>query len=335
MGTPLVSILMPFKDTAHFLPECLDSIQAQTYPLWELLAVDDQSADASAVLVKSYNKKDPRIKLLNNKGEGIIPALRTAYESAKGHFITRMDSDDIMKPDKLKHMRTALETFGKGGIALGMVSYFSSRGISNGYRRYESWLNRLTKKGSNFDERYKECVIPSPCWMVHRDDLESCGAFDEDRYPEDYDLAFRMFAAKLICLPCDEILHLWRDYDSRTSRTSPHYAQNYFLEIKVHYFLKLDWQKHRPLILWGAGTKGKEVAKLLKKIGVSFLWVCDNPKKIGKRIYGLELFSNRVILGKDKPQSIITVANVRAQEQIRQFLQKNSQREMSDFFFFC
>jgi len=331
----LVSILIPFKNTASFLPECMTSILDQTHSQWEVIAVDDHSSDNSHQIVQSFADKDPRIKVLLNKGTGIIRALRTAYAASTGRFITRMDSDDVMKPEKIKTMVSALQTSGPGNIALGKVHYFSARGISNGYKRYEVWLNNLTHNGSNFEERYKECVIPSPCWMLHKEDLDQCGAFNEHRYPEDYDLAFRMYASGLRCLPCNEVLHLWRDYDTRTSRTSEHYAQNYFLDIKVFYFLKLEWDANRPLVIWGAGSKGKTVAQLLRKQKIPFYWVCDNPNKIGKEIYG-QMLSSYTEIGKMKnPQSIITVANAKAQKQIRSFMEDHSQKDMTDFFFFC
>ncbi|NNJ88126.1 MAG: glycosyltransferase family 2 protein, partial [Eudoraea sp.] len=137
------------------------------------------------------------------------------------------------------------------------------------------------------------------------------------------------------CLPCEEVLHMWRDYETRTSRTSEHYAQNYFLDLKLHYFLKLDWQSNRPLVIWGAGSKGKTLAKLLSKQKIPFYWVCDNPNKIGKKIYGQSLRSYTEIGKMKKPQSIITVANTEAQKQIRDFLEDHSQQDISDFFFFC
>lgn len=331
----VVSILIPFKNTSQFLVDCLTSVNAQTYRRWEVVAVDDHSSDNSAAIVQGFADKDPRIKLLSNKGEGIIMALRTGYAAASGRFITRMDSDDLMTSEKINIMVSALKISGPGYISLGKVRYFSDRGISNGYKRYEAWLNNLTHTASNFEERYKECIIPSPSWMLHKIDLDACGAFDHDRYPEDYDLAFRMFEAQLHCLPCEEIVHLWRDYDTRTSRTSSHYAQNYFLDLKVHYFLKLDWNSKRPLVVWGAGNKGKTVAKLLRQRNIPFLWVCDNPNKIGKEIYGSILSSYTMIEKIKKPQSILTVANAKAQAQIRQFLVEKDQKAMSDFYFFC
>ncbi|QBA64265.1 glycosyltransferase family 2 protein [Muriicola soli] len=336
MNIEIISILMPFRNTEKYLKECLDSVLSQTYPHWELIAVDDHSRDSSYALVSKYSHADSRIKLIKNKGEGIIMALRTALQVASGGMVSRMDSDDVMVPDKLEIMQQQLHTAGKGHIALGLVNYFSAKGIGNGYLRYQNWLNGLTMKGRNFEERYKECVIPSPCWMVFKEDLYKCSAFDENRYPEDYDLAFRMYEAGLKCLPSQKVLHLWRDYASRTSRTSPDYANNSFLKIKSHYFLKHDRIENRPLLLWGAGTKGKTTARLLLENDCEFHWVCDNPKKTGKKIYGQKLRPYEAPANwSESPQSIITVANSKAQLQIRNYLNGKSHVEMTDYFFFC
>ncbi len=332
---PLISILMPFRNTESFLGECLRSVCEQTEPGWELLAVDDRSEDRSRELVHEASRRDPRIKLLDNRGAGIIPALRTAYASSRGRFITRMDSDDVMAPRRLAVMAGQLEAHGAGHLALGQVRYFSDHGISEGYARYEAWLNGLTATGSNFSEIYKECVVPSPCWMAFRSDLQACGAFDPDRYPEDYDLCFRFYEGGLKCLPSDQLLHHWRDYQARTSRNSEHYAQNYFLEIKTHYFLKLDRQPHRPLVIWGAGFKGKKVARMLVQHGLDFQWVCDNPNKIGKKIYGKPLQHYSAVATLESPQSLITVANPEAQAQIRNFLHRQEWQPGSDYYFFC
>ncbi|MFX0557996.1 glycosyltransferase [Maribacter sp. CXY002] len=335
MSQPLISILIPFKNTAKFLPECINSILVQTYTNWEVIAINDHSTDTSLETLQSYQAKDERIKVFNNDGVGIINALRTAYNLSTGDYITRMDSDDMMTSERLLIMLRALLEKGNRHLAVGQVKYFSNRGISNGYERYAMWLNNLTISGNNFTEIYKECVIPSPCWMVSRKDLDYCNAFESDRYPEDYDLAFRFYANKLKVIPCDTILLHWRDYDTRTSRTSEHYAQNYFLDIKLHYFLKLDYQPLKTLVVWGAGNKGKTIAKVLLEQNIDFHWVCDNPKKIGKEIYGKEMQSFQVLNEIKSSQSIITVANVEAQEEIMVYFKKQNRLPMLDYFFFC
>jgi len=331
----LVSIIIPFKNTKQYLSACLESIIVQTHTDWEVLAVDDSSSDSSNDLVFDFTQKDQRIRLFQNKGQGIIPALQTGYAHAKGDFITRMDSDDIMTPNRLQVMVQSLKAYGKGHLAVGQVRYFSDRGISDGYARYERWLNRLTSEAKNYSEIYKECVIPSPCWMAHRDDFEACGGFEPNRYPEDYDLTFRFYEKGLKIIPCSELLHLWRDYDTRTSRTHEHYAQNYFLDIKFHYFLKLDYDPDCSLVIWGAGFKGKTLAKKAIDQKIPFTWLCDNPNKIGKKIYGQPLVHFRALETLKHPQSIITVANQDAQEEIKTYLQSLAQRPMVDYFFFC
>jgi glycosyltransferase involved in cell wall biosynthesis len=335
MQEPLISILTPFKNTAEFLAECLDSICNQTYQNWELIIVNDHSEDDSSAIVRQYAANDHRVKLLNNEGTGIIEALRTAFDHSKGDLITRMDSDDIMTLDKLEILSSLLLNSGKGHIANGLVKYFSDKGIGDGYDRYEKWLNKLTTAGTNYSEIYKECVIPSPNFMVHREDLVKSGDFLPNTYPEDYDLTFRFYKNGLKCIPCDQLTHYWRDYSTRTSRTHEHYNNNFFLEIKINYFLELEYDNSRPLTVWGAGAKGKTIAKHLVEINVPFHWICDNPKKIGHIIYGQELLNFDYISQIDSPQSIITVANDNAQVQIRDYMNKQGMESMKDYFFFC
>ncbi|MGE5943396.1 MAG: glycosyltransferase, partial [Flavobacteriales bacterium] len=253
----------------------------------------------------------------------------------KGDFITRMDSDDIMHPNKLNVLATDLMTYGKQHVAIGLVKYFSDEGIQEGYGNYEIWLNSLTKTGNNYAEIYKECVIPSPCWMIHRDDLIACDAFNPTIYPEDYDLAFRFYKHKIKPIPCNHVLHYWRDYSTRTSRTHIHYAQNHFTSLKIHHFLDIDYNKNKTLTIWGAGTKGKIIAQTLLEKNIPFEWICDNPKKIGRDIYGKKMKAFHELKTIENPQSIITVANKKAQIEIRTYLDNLNMKPLEDYVFFC
>jgi len=326
---PLISILLPVKNEEDFLVDCLDSILFQQYTNWELLAVNDHSTDASRQILDTYAIKDSRVRVFDNLEKGIIPALRLAYSHSKGSYITRMDADDKMTPNKLAVLLAHLQQQPSPAIAIGQVKYFSAAKLGDGYQRYEQWLNHLTQQGTNYQEIYKECVIPSPCWMVHRSDLDHCGAFQSNRYPEDYDLCFRFYQEGLQIIPCDQVLHYWRDYPTRTSRTDDHYADNRFLDIKLDYFLQLEYQSERPLVLWGAGKKGKWIAQQLLDRTIPFHWVCDNPKKIGKDIYGKILQSTTFKNQLDAPLFIIAVGNPSEQAII------SKQLSGAEFFFFC
>ncbi|WP_422104592.1 glycosyltransferase family 2 protein [Winogradskyella sp.] len=335
MPQPVVSILVPFKNTEAFITDCMRSILSQTYNHWEAIFIDDHSNDLSVSIVEKFSKNDHRIKCFKNEGTGIIEALRTAFKHSTGDYITRMDSDDIMTPNRLEVMLSNLLKHGKQHLAIGQVKYFRDDGISDGYARYQRWINQLTENGSNYSEIYKECVVPSPCWMLHRDDFIACEGFEPNRYPEDYDLTFRFYRAGYTCIPCNKVLLHWRDYSTRTSRTHEHYAINYFLDIKVHYFLELDYDSHRPLTIWGAGHKGKTVAKLLIDEQIPFYWICDNPKKIGKDIYGQKLLNFNYLQQLHLPQTIVTVANDNEQKDIVAYFEQQKMLSMTDYFFFC
>ncbi|MCP4438962.1 MAG: glycosyltransferase family 2 protein [Aureispira sp.] len=335
MNLVVISILMPAKNTSNYLAACLDSILAQTYKNWELLVVDDHSTDHSLELLHEYAQQDARIQVFSNQDHGIIAALRLAYSQSKGQFITRMDSDDLMESNKLEQLQAQLEQAGKGYLAIGQVNYFAEGELGQGYKNYAQWLNGLTQEGQNFKEIYKECVIPSPCWMIYREDLESSRAFEPNRYPEDYDLCFRFYAQGLKILPSASILHQWRDYGTRTSRTHEHYANNQFIAIKTHYFKQLDYDPERTLVLWGAGKRAKAIAQALLGLEVPFRWLCNNPKKIGHQIYGLLVEDIMQLNQISRPQVLVSIASPDEQSLVCQELEKMGLIAAQDYFLFC
>jgi len=333
--TNLISILMPVKNAASFLEECLSSLLSQTEKNWELIAVNDCSSDNSLQLLQRFAKRDKRIIVLNNNGSGIINALRTAYSVSNGNLITRMDADDRMAAQKLEILKRNLLCKGNGNVATGLIEYFSETTLGDGYRYYQNWLNGLTRQGNNYVDIYRECVIPSPCWMVFRGDLDACGAFEADVYPEDYDLCFRFYQQKLKPIPCSDLLHFWRDHTARTSRNDLHYADNRFLELKLHWFLKIDHKPNKTLVLWGAAKKGKELAKGLLAADIPFTWVCNNPNKINKHVYGQIMLNAAVVSEMRNSQFIIAVANKSNQETISSQLVSMGAEHGQGIFFFC
>ena len=185
------------------------------------------------------------------------------------------------------------------------------------------------------DSIYRECVIASPCWMIFREDLINCGAFESNRYPEDYDLCFRFYQAAYKVVGSEEVLHLWRDHADRSSRNDPNYANQQYFNLKTPYFLDLDYDPNRPLILWGAGKKGKILAQQLLDADLSFHWLTNNVKKQGKDIYGVILVSEKMLEELEAPQFIIAVAGPDDQAVIQSYFDKMNWKAGKDYFFFC
>lgn len=332
----MISILLPVYNNTLHLGECLDSVLAQSEDSWELIAVDDHSTDESWSILQRYALRDARIRPRRNVGpKGIVPALNLALKYSRGSYITRMDADDLMPVDKLKSLKRLLQERGPGWVATGKVRYFSEGRLGEGYRRYERWLNRLMDSGRHYDEIYKECILPSPCWMAYREALLICGGFGRGVYPEDYDLAFRFYKHRMQIAASKDVLHLWRDHPGRASRTVMAYAGHTFLSLKLPYFLEIDYRRSRPLVIWGAGSKGKETARFMQEEGIHFHWVCNTPSKWGKDIYGVRVKYPETITELYNPQVVVLVAAPDAQPVIKRQLENWGLAVGQDYFFFC
>ena len=100
-SSPLVSVVIPTYNHAHFLVAALQSVSDQTYSNWEAIVVDNHSTDNTDTVVQSFN--NPRISLLKIHNDGVIAASRNmGIKNAKGEWIAFLDSDDLWYPEKLQ-----------------------------------------------------------------------------------------------------------------------------------------------------------------------------------------------------------------------------------------
>ena len=229
-----------------------------------------------------------------------------------------MDADDLMPSGKLSRLLKALREK-KMTVITGLVQYFSDVAVSQGYQRYEDWLNKCVRDGDFFASIYRECVVASPNWMVHRSCFEDHFPFSELNYPEDYDMIFRWYKAGYTINGINEVTHLWREHPARTSRHCEAYQQASFFSLKTNYFIDLQIKPGETIQLFGAGIKGKLVAQILIKRNILFEWF-DFGANLNQQIFDQE------ILGLDhfsKPhQAILTAWPVeeQTQEEIKNFL---------------
>ena len=283
MGT--ISILLPFKNEEAYLQECLNSIKAQSYTDWQLIAVDDHSDDQGRAILEEEN--DLRIEVYTNEGKGILPALQTAQKQIKGTYVTRMDADDIMPMHKLESLLKLVRSENGGIVATGAVNYFSDEEISEGYQRYEKWLNK-TADGERFYKRiYRECTVASANWMMRIADFNEMSGYNKLKYPEDYDMLFHWRKHGFQIKSCEQMTHLWREHPQRTSRNSDAYQQESFFRLKLSYFLE-EFKEH-PLYLIGTEKKGQLIASLLQEHQASFRWFTHEKQKTGSTKQGVTL----------------------------------------------
>ena len=267
------------------MKDCIDSIRLQNHKDWELIAVNDHSTDVSKAIIESY--RDSRINVLENEGSGILPALQTAEKHLEGAFVTRMDADDIMPQNKLTALLKILVQKTNGVIATGTVKYFSSNNVSEGYRRYERWLNETANKQLFYKRIYRECVVASPNWMMRRSDFDIMNGFSLLTYPEDYDMVFHWRKHGFKIESCNECTHYWREHEDRISRNSKTYQQESFFRLKLGYFLQEF--KEKDINLLGTEKKGILLAKMLQEQKIPFRWFTNVLKLVGQKKHDIIL----------------------------------------------
>ena len=105
----LLSVVIPIYNTAPYLKRCISSIQGQTYQKLEIICVDNGSSDNSLQILKEFEKDDSRIVVLEEKKKGVSAARNCGLKSAKGEYITFVDSDDAVLPDMYRTLIDILE----------------------------------------------------------------------------------------------------------------------------------------------------------------------------------------------------------------------------------
>ena len=97
-----ISVVVPVYNTSRFLRQCVDSLINQTWKDVEFILVDDGSTDDSLEILKEYQKRDARIKVLEQKNLHAGVARNNGMKQATGKYIIFLDSDDFFEPDLLK-----------------------------------------------------------------------------------------------------------------------------------------------------------------------------------------------------------------------------------------
>lgn len=104
----LISVVIPVYNAAGYLDACLQSLQAQTYPDWEAIVVDDGSTDASPDLCRAWAARDSRIRVLRQENAGVSAARNAGIAAAAGSFLAFVDADDRLEPDYLLELYSIL-----------------------------------------------------------------------------------------------------------------------------------------------------------------------------------------------------------------------------------
>lgn len=104
MSESLVSIVVPMYNVEKYIGQCIESILMQTYTNLEIILVDDGSPDDSGKIADAYGEKDPRIKVVHKKNEGVSAARNAGIDAATGDYICFSDGDDWLESDYISYL---------------------------------------------------------------------------------------------------------------------------------------------------------------------------------------------------------------------------------------
>lgn len=104
-----ITAIMPVYNVEKYIRKSIESLQAQTFTDWELIAVDDGSPDKSGKICDEYAAKDNRIKVIHKENGGAPSARNAAIPKARGEYLYFMDSDDWAEPAMFEDMYKAAE----------------------------------------------------------------------------------------------------------------------------------------------------------------------------------------------------------------------------------
>ena len=164
----LVSVITPSYNCARFIGATIESVQAQTYPNWGLIIVDDCSTDHSREVIEKYIGEDPRIKLVVlERNSGAAVTRTKAMQLAQGRYMAFLDSDDLWVPDKLERQ---LEFMNKYHHAFSCTAYEQIDENGNS-------LNRIihTKRKVDYNRLLLDCPVGNSTVMY---DVAVMGKFE-------------------------------------------------------------------------------------------------------------------------------------------------------------
>lgn len=101
---PEISVIMAVYNAEETVGLMVNSILAQTFRDWELIAVDDGSTDRSGHILDSYAEKDQRIRVIHKPNGGVASARQAGIDNATGKYTIHADADDITEPKMLEDM---------------------------------------------------------------------------------------------------------------------------------------------------------------------------------------------------------------------------------------
>ncbi len=320
-----VSVLLPCYNAAATLDEALESLARQTFPDFEIIAVDDGSTDGTADILQSWASRDPRLRLLSCRHAGIVAALNAGLQACSAPYVARMDADDRVLPERLALQVAYLDQHPEIDLVSCRSVGFPSDQVRPGFQVYIDWQNTLLDESEIRREIFVESPFPHPSVTFRRQVVLKAGGYQDLGWPEDYDLWLRLAQSGSRFAKLPEVLLEWREHPGRLTCVDKRYSLENFIRLKAHYLARGPLAGRQAVILWGAGMLGRRLSKHLVRQGLPLVAFVDiDLRKIGRSLRNLPIISPEELPGLwdrlDHPAVLVSVGARGARQIIRRRL---------------
>src|SRR5262249_475646 len=158
-------------NAAPFLAESIESVLQQTFANFELIAINDGSADGSGEILNQYAQRDPRMRIFHQSSKGLIDTLNFGLALACGRYIARQDADDCWLPERFQRQVDFLDAHPAVGAMGSAILVVDSNGRPLRLLDYP-----LTDSGAR--QRLEHgCPFAHPAVMMRTDALHGVGGY--------------------------------------------------------------------------------------------------------------------------------------------------------------
>ncbi len=151
--TPLISVIMPVRNGQEWLRDAVGSVLSQHFGDFELVIVNDGSADGSANILDGIARTDIRVRVIHQSPQGLVAALNRAIATARAPFLARLDADDRARPDRFNKQLAFMRVHPEIGLLGSWAEKLDQAGVVIGAIRPATdgvTLARLLERGNPF-----------------------------------------------------------------------------------------------------------------------------------------------------------------------------------------
>jgi glycosyltransferase involved in cell wall biosynthesis len=317
---PALSVLLPVRDAAPWLPASLRSLFRQTFRDFEIVAVDDGSTDGSGELLERAAADDSRLRVFHTAPRGLPLALNHALSQARAPLVARHDADDLSHRRRFELQRRALSRRPGCAVLGSRVRLFPARAVGAGMQRWIRWHNRLLDHEAIATEMLIDSPLAHGSAMIRRRWLERVGGWNESGWAEDLDLWVRLLEAGARFEKLGETLYGWRQRPDSATRRDPRYVRERFIALKC------------AALRRGFVPRGGTVRVV--GVGESLARWTGALREAGFRAIPLEARRpTRALVDQLAPPVVLVYMAPESRQRWREALQVSDMRELADFRF--